>query len=263
MLASLCSTTEYWQAGSSSCGSCPSGSNSTGSGCSCAANFFWNTYAADVNECTPCPANSSSLAGSSLCICDDPNYYMSLSSSSPPSCVAYFSAGVSGSGPWGIWRAEHYSSPTAKLHEARGITGRDVVSTQQISKGVGTGAGATANVSWIGGGTSSQLSWIAVPSSTESTICAITRYTGGNRGRILASDTSSDWLFGHHSVGRGVVSFYGWMTTTNSKGVATNWLVMCGQNGASIAPPNNFIADGTSIALCPYLSMQRLLITVL
>jgi hypothetical protein len=163
---------------------------------------------------------------------------------------------VSGSGPWGIWRAEHYSAPTAKLREARGITGRDAVSTQQISKGVGSGAGAKADVSWIGGGPSSQLSWTAVPSSSVYTVCAISRYTGDTRGRILASDSTTSWLFGHYAGRRGEAHFTTWLTADSNRGVATNWLVMCGQNGAFVAPPNNVIADGASILCTVLLNYQ-------
>ena len=172
--------------------------------------------------------------------CVDSNFYWN-----GEACVAYFSAGVSGSGPGGIWRAEHYNSDTSTLVEARRISGREVVASgDDISIGRDPGAGATANVSWIGGGSSSRLSWNAVPSSSLFTICAITRYTGELRGRVLASDSSDNWLFGHFEGKRGVAYFNEWMTS-ESQGTVTNWLVMCGQNGASTAAPNNILADGT------------------
>jgi len=181
-------------------------------------------------------------AESSACECRDPNYYVSGSQ-----CLPYFSAGVSGSGPWGIWRAQFFNPSTGALPEARGFVFRGVTSSGPIGSGSGSGAGATASVNWIGGGTSSQLSWNAVPGSNEFTICSITRYTGGSRGRILESATSSpnNWLFGHCCGFRAGAHLNTWLTTTNNRGVVTNWLVMCGQNGASISPPNNFIADGT------------------
>jgi hypothetical protein len=34
------------------------------------------------------------------------------------------------------------------------------------------------------------------------------------------------------------------MTAIASRGVLTDWLVMCSQNGNSIAAPDNIIADG-------------------
>jgi hypothetical protein len=43
---------------------------------------------------------------------------------------------------------------------------------------------------------------------------------------------------------RGTAYYEGWMTSETSLGVLTNWLVMCGQNGNSVAAPDNIIADG-------------------
>ena len=187
-------------------------------------------------------------AESSACECRDPNYYVSGSQ-----CLPYFSAGVSGSGPWGIWRAQFFNPSTGALPEARGFVFRGVTSSGPIGSGSGSGAGATASVNWIGGGTSSQLSWNAVPSSSEFTICTLTRYTGNNKGRILtlaAPDGNYDRLYGHHSGRRGVCYMrdndrYVWLTAISNRGETMNWLVMCSQNGASITPPNNIIADGT------------------
>ena len=240
MLLSVCGSGYYWNSDTTSCYLCPPGSTSAGSSCvsPCPANTFINV-SSSTSTCSSCPSGSTSAAGSLACICADPNYYMSGSS-----CVPYFSANVSGSGPWGIWRAQHFNPSTGTLREARGTAGRDVTSVGTISSGSSSGAGATASVSWIGGGTTSQLSWNAVPTSTEFTICAITRYTGSSKGRILATDGTDNWLFGHNNAFRGVAHFNQWLTTSASKGTLTNWLVMCGQNGASVATPNNIIVDG-------------------
>jgi hypothetical protein len=273
MLASLCLSTEYWQASSSSCvacpkgalgagstctcpsstfwsralnscKSCPAGSTSTGLGCSCPADTFWNRYGSGVNECSPCPSGSSSSAGSSVCTCLDPNYYVSVVASAL-SCVPYYSAGVSGSGPWGIWRAEYFSATTSTLLEARG-NGRDVMSTGAISSGSGSGAGATASVSWIEGGKSTQLQWKSVPQTEHFTMCAMARYTGSaNDGQILSSNDGS-FVFGFDYWCRRGISFFlnQWMTSYYGSGVITNWLVICGQNDPSLPSDESVISDG-------------------
>jgi hypothetical protein len=54
-------------------------------------------------------------------------------------------------------------------------------------------------------------------------------------------------LHGHYNGMRGVVHYDNWKTSSStSRGTATDWLVLCGQNSASssTAIPDNIIADG-------------------
>lgn len=74
------------------------------------------------------------------------------------------------------------------------------------------------------------------------TICSLTRYTGGQRGRIL--NAGWNWLHGHWNGNAGVAHYDQWRTPhwnvgqVDNMGGTDNWLVMCGQNGG----------DGTMIA---------------
>ena len=64
------------------------------------------------------------------------------------------------------------------------------------------------------------------------TICSVTRYTGGQRKRILQSD-QTNWLHGHWDGSSGVAFYQNWLTP-HEKNLATyDWVVLCGCNGAS------------------------------
>jgi hypothetical protein len=104
----------------------------------------------------------------------------------------------------------------------------------------------------IEGGIASTMLWPSALSG-DFTICSMTRYLGNsNRQRILNRvGGTCDWLHGHHGSGatrRGVAVYNNaWRTPGDpSRGVPSDWLVMCGQNSASnsVAAPNNIIADG-------------------
>jgi hypothetical protein len=167
------------------------------------------------------------------------------------SCLDYFSQNVSGSSPWGIWRAQSYNpgNPTI-LIEARG-NGRDAsLGGSSITTSNSSGSGAFNSVYSLNGGTSLIMQWPTLPN--EFTICSLTRYTSSgtgttNRQRILTNTgTSCDWSHGHHNNKRAVAFYNGWRTFEMSFGTLTDWLVMCGQNSQSNsdATPKNIIADG-------------------
>ena len=186
--------------------------------------------------CGPGAFYNSSITSCVECL---PNYY-----STTQGCKPYFSYGVNGSAPWGIYRAEFYNPSTNILLEAQG-TGRDVLTSGTITSSSRSGNGAIQNVTSISGDTSAKLLW---PNSTLSsfTICSISRYTGGTMGCILASASTSigNFVHGHYDSKRGVAYYGQWITQQVSIGVLTNWLVMCGQNGNTIPAPNNILVDG-------------------
>ena len=245
MLLSLCGTTHYWSTMSNACVLCPANSTSFGSSCSCnSMNNYWHSSS---NECRLCPQGSSYSNNSNSCTCVGNTYFDMLSGS----CLDYFSQNVSGSSPWGIWRAQSYHPgiPTL-LPEARG-NGRNVDIGNIVSFLDSAGYGAINSVKSINGGTESILKWPTFPD--EFTICSLTRYTNGDsddwnfRQRILTNtDTGCDWFHGHHNHKRGVAFYNGWRTFEMSFGTEADWLVMCGQNSQlnSEATPKNSIADG-------------------
>ena len=101
------------------------------------------------------------------------------------------------------------------------------------------GHGATSEVLALAGTTSSAIAFGAVIKSAF-TVCSVTRYTGGAKGRILDGGAASwpgsgaGWLHGHHGGNAGVTFYGGWKTSyQNNVSPNTDWLVMCGTNAGS------------------------------
>ena len=77
-------------------------------------------------------------------------------------------------------------------------------------------------------------------------MCAITRYDGSNRGRILTDDGASNIFLGHWNTLKGKTYFGFWLTdSTFSPGNILDWQVTCAQSGNSA--PNNVIVDGINL----------------
>ena len=242
MLKSVCGGSHYWNSVTNICTACPVNSISSGNGCTCVGNTYFNSV---TNVCISCPVGSTSTGTG--CTCVGNTYFNSQSST----CDPYFSDGVIGDAPWGIWRAQSYDagSPLV-LKESRG-NGRDITISGSITINNSSGNGALNPVYSLQGGTLSTMLW-ATELTGDFTICSMTRYTGFLQQRILSrlSSGTCEWLHGHYGSGtarRGIANYNNtWRTSTSSRGTVTDWLVMCGQNSASssTAAPNNIIADG-------------------
>ena len=236
----LCNQAGYFFSyGTNACTACPVGSNSTGNSCLCnQSGFYLNPV---TNICNACPIGSNSTGSS--CTCVGNTYFSSQSST----CDPYFSDGVIGDAPWGIWRAQSYDtgSPLV-LKESRG-NGQDIAISGSITINNSSGNGALNPVYSLQGGTTSTMLW-PTELTGDFTICSMTRYTGSsNRQRILTTSAGSyDWFHGHHDNRRGLAYYSAWRTQHTSRGTLTDWLVMCGQNSASNSTPapNNIIANG-------------------
>ena len=113
-----------------------------------------------------------------------------------------------------------------------------------------SGDGATNAVPHITGTTATQILWPESSIPTTFTVCSVTRFTGGTRGRILGCHSSptqpASWAHGHWSGDRGIVYYNAWQTTSASKGVVDDWLVVCGTNAGAEAP-GNIIVDQDEI----------------
>ena len=98
----------------------------------------------------------------------------------------------------------------------------------------------------LSGTTSSAIAFGAVIKS-EFTVCSVTRYTGGTKGRILVG-SPANWLHGHY-YGHAGVAWYvdGWKTADqNNVSPDTNWVVMCGSNAGSQLKLVNGVDVGTA-----------------
>ena len=117
-----------------------------------------------------------------------------------------------------------------------------------------SGGGAANAVTFISGTPATKLLWPENSIPSTFTVCSVTRYTGGLRNQILgcrdSPSQSSSWSQGHYSSQGGVrgVAYYpwSWKTSTATKGIRDNWLVMCGTN-AGTTVPGNIIIDQDEI----------------
>ena len=106
------------------------------------------------------------------------------------------------------------------------------------------GHGAASEVLALSGTTSAAIAFGAVI-KREFTVCSVTRYTGGSKGRILTG--SSDWLHGHYNGWAGVAHYVKWITTyQNNVSPNTDWVVMCGSNAGSQLKLANGVDVGTA-----------------
>ena len=79
------------------------------------------------------------------------------------------------------------------------------------------------------------------------TVCSVTRYTGGAKGRIL-NGGGKNWLHGHWAGHAGVAYYEGWKTAAVQDNVSpdTDWVVMCGTNSGSQLKLVNGADEGTA-----------------
>ena len=67
------------------------------------------------------------------------------------------------------------------------------------------------------------------------TVCSITRYSGPHKKRLLQSRKANNWLHGHHNGHAGVAYYNGWLTSDQRHKDVSDWVVLCGTNGAQRA----------------------------
>ena len=151
--------------------------------------------------------------------------------------------------PWGAYYAGNVSSDNILL-DLLNRSEKNAVITGNITKNIGSGNGATGNITSIIGTTNTTIEFPNNSIPEKFTICSITRYTGTtNNKRILTAKNatpSNDWIHGHKSGERGVV-YYNEYKTNNSPnikiaGELTDWVITCAKNDGSI--PNNIYVNG-------------------
>ena len=145
---------------------------------------------------------------------------------------------------YGWYRADslYWNSTVDLLYDISGHGKHAITNGVSLDSGIGDGANIIVN--YLAGDTSSTVLWPIGSIPSVFTMCSITRCRDWNNcKRVLASRTI-DWLHGHFTSKRGV-AYYGsdnWMTSSDSVGILTDWLVICGKNGGII--PNNILVDG-------------------
>mmetsp|Transcript_20908 Transcript_20908/g.46426 ORF Transcript_20908/g.46426 Transcript_20908/m.46426 type:complete len:876 (-) Transcript_20908:59-2686(-) len=135
------------------------------------------------------------------------------------------------------------------INKGSGKTIRNVVRGKKAIMALRSGFGARADILSVEGGIDTALNFGVVAPREEYTLCALTRYTGNQRHRILTAK-NNNVLFGHWSDKTGVVYMDGWKTDTNTKGGKFNWLPICVTNRGAAGP--NVVANGKEIGEWPH-----------
>ena len=219
------------------------------------------TYAAGGDsECSSCPSNSNTIGtGSptlSFCTCNAGF----APAPSTTSCTD-FQALYQSKKPWAHYSGENWNSQTQVLSDVSGNNRNTKTSTgtrANIAVQTGRDRGSPNDIPFLRGTSTDQLYFAdnSVPQSF--TICSVTRYasTTGNQQRILTT-TSPTWWHGHYNGQRGVARFAS-KTILGSTGTVIaspvsntadanieptgNWVVMCSKNGGVV--PDNVLIDG-------------------
>jgi hypothetical protein len=107
------------------------------------------------------------------------------------------------------------------------------------------GNGAAAEISFVSGTAGSFARFPGVL-FRDFTVCSVSRYTGGERNQILATSTES-WFHGHNRGSAGVARYRKFETTRPAASTATDWVVICGQNGGD----KTIEVNGNSVIVAP------------
>ena len=117
-----------------------------------------------------------------------------------------------------------------------------------------TGFGSKGPVRAVQGTTASSYAFGNILTDRY-TICSITRYTGGNRRRILTG-SRANWLHGHWNGGAGIAHYDGWIGSSgNQMKSPDDWVIMCGTSqsvlvhGKKIVTRNNHIAGNQNVVI--------------
>lgn len=112
----------------------------------------------------------------------------------------------------------------------------NALGAQRSSTTVAAGFGQTGTLKFLKGGPSDSYSFGTIVPSGYFTMCALSRYSGASRNRIINGD-NYNFLHGHWSGRRGVFYYEGWMTDYSGwkETLLDQWLISCSGNGVNYA----------------------------
>ena len=142
------------------------------------------------------------------------------------------------------WHAKNWQEELVYLPDSSGNYRHAVSVEGSISAANASGYGATVPQHYIYGAQSDKLFMPANSLPNAFTLCTLTRYTGGAKGRIITA-SSFNFIHGHYFGNRGVAYYGTWKTSSSDLPGADDldWLVMCGKNVAN-GGPASILADG-------------------
>ena len=121
-----------------------------------------------------------------------------------------------------------------------------MMSSGAMLQGLASGRGAQGKVSYLSGTLMTSIEFPAETIPDTFSICSVSRYSNTVSNGQIVTAKDRQWFHGHHTGHTGVAYYGRWMTSENDAGVpASDWLVMCGQNGDAPA----ILANGADVSL--------------
>ena len=210
--------------------------NLTTSGTSNSSNSLSNNSSNSSNN----SSNSSNNSSNSLVIPVIPTDFISI---------------ISKNIPWGMYSADKYnlSNPSILTDTFNRIDKNILISGNVVKRISDSGHGFTKPITELLGTVDTSLDWVTNLTSSNYTICSITRYTNtsSNQGNILTTSStipdSNIWAHGHYLQKRGIVGYNNYLTDSNLSlsGNIDDWVVACAKTNGTT--PNNVIINGVAI----------------
>lgn len=140
--------------------------------------------------------------------------------------------------PWARYHAQNWNFD--KLVDSSGNSRDNIITTSGIVREVvATGNGSTVPINYLFGTKTDSLK-IPMPNNATWTVCALVRYSGLNKGKILSADNI---ILGHWGGNRGIIQVgSNFLTNAVNVGNVDDWLVVCVKTGGAVN--GNVLLDG-------------------
>eukprot|EP00933_Yihiella_yeosuensis_P032115 TRINITY_DN2569_c1_g1_i1.p1 TRINITY_DN2569_c1_g1~~TRINITY_DN2569_c1_g1_i1.p1 ORF type:complete len:1561 (+),score=259.41 TRINITY_DN2569_c1_g1_i1:318-4685(+) len=130
-----------------------------------------------------------------------------------------------------LWLVAEDYSPTTDKWPNRGYGKQfiDVVRSGGLAKEAAAGFGAEDSIFYLKGSKDTSVYFGNIMTSEQWTLCVLSRYTGGVKGRILVG--SGEFALGHVEGKEATMKTDSGWTVDKGGRSSTNWVVMCARNG--------------------------------
>ena len=130
------------------------------------------------------------------------------------------------------WFKSEDASTSSWVSEVGNFEGKGTGSGLKIE--TARGHGAKKEVKFLKGDTGDKFDFGAILPAKDYTVCSVSRYTGGQKRRILQTEQPVNWLHGHWEGQTGVTYYQEWTTKRDRPHGVEDWVVLCGTNNQQV-----------------------------
>jgi len=130
------------------------------------------------------------------------------------------------------WFKSEDASTSSWVSEVGNFEGKGTGSGLKIE--TARGHGAKKEVKFLKGDTGDKFDFGAILPAKKYTVCSVSRYTGGQKRRILQTEQPVNWLHGHWEGQTGVTYYQEWTTKRDRPHGVEDWVVLCGTNNQQV-----------------------------